>query len=80
MFFLSHLHLLAGFPSHSRLPTSEKQADRHAGYAGKSSMSAEERHSFYDGMKSEDGDPVEELLAAGVITQEQADSIQAYLN
>ena len=59
---------------------SEKQADRHAGYAGKSSMTAEERHSFYDGMKSQDGDPVEELLAAGVITQEQADAIQAYLN
>ncbi len=59
---------------------SEKQADRHSGYARKSSMTSEERHSFYDGMKSQDGDPVDELLAAGVITQEQADAIQAYRN
>ncbi len=59
---------------------SEKQADRHSRYAGKSSMSAEERHSFYDGMKSEDSDPVDELLAAGIITKEQAKAIQAYLN
>lgn len=58
---------------------SEKQSERHAGYAGKSSMTAEERHSFYTGMQREDADPVEELLSAGIITQEQAERITAYL-
>lgn len=58
---------------------SKKQKNRHEIYAGKTSMTPEERHSFYVSMKEEPVDPVEELLNAGIITQEQANSITGYL-
>lgn len=54
----------------------------HEGYdGGLSDMTPEERHTFYGSRKEDNakGDSVEELLNAGVITQEQADSIIAYM-
>lgn len=58
---------------------SDQQAQRHTAYAEKSSMTNEERHSFYTGMHTDHAGPVEELLEAGMISQEQADAIEEYL-
>ena len=52
-------------------------------YEGMDSMSPTARHEAFAARKSADnsqGDTVAELLAAEIITQEQADAINAYLN
>lgn len=61
---------------------SQKHDDLHGKYAGKSDMTPEERHTFYDSFKPDgfDGDSVSELLNSGIITQEQADAINGYLS
>ncbi|WP_156875991.1 hypothetical protein [Clostridium kluyveri] len=60
---------------------SQKHDDIHALYANKSSMTADERQAMYESMKKDgfDGDSVSELINAGIITQEQADSINTYI-
>ena len=58
---------------------SDKQVQRHTAYAEKSSMTNDERHSFYTGMHTDHAGPIEELLEAGIISQEQADAIEEYL-
>lgn len=61
---------------------SQKHDNLHAKYAGKSDMTPEELHTFYDSFKPDgfDGDSVSELLNNGIITQEQADGINGYLS
>lgn len=60
---------------------SSKHDQIHSRYQGDmSDMTPDERHTLYDGYGKDgfDGDMVDELLNAGVITQEQADAINAY--
>lgn len=60
-------------------------AQKHTGLQGKfvskAAMTPQERHTFYADFAADasEGDSVEELLAAGVITQAQADAINTYL-
>lgn len=60
---------------------SNKHDRIHARYDSMSDMTPDERHALYESFESDgfDGDSVDELLNAGVITQEQADAINAYL-
>ncbi|MGN0371906.1 MAG: hypothetical protein ACI4F3_03755 [Enterocloster sp.] len=53
----------------------------HGRYEGMSERTPQERREFFESIEhdSSDGDTVDEILAAGVITQEQADNIRAYL-
>lgn len=61
---------------------SKKHQDFHSGFAGRDSMTQEERQAFYEGLKSEGrgGDTVDALLNAGIITEEQAEAINGYLS
>lgn len=60
---------------------SSKQQGLHARYGSQSEMSPEERHTFFESFSNDGaaGDSVSELLNNGIITQEQADAINAYL-
>lgn len=61
---------------------SAKHAQIHNRYSGDmSAMTPDERHALYAGYEKDgfDGDSVDELLSAGIITQEQADAMNAYL-
>lgn len=62
--------------------SAQKHDTLQAKFAGKSEMTPEDRHSFYESFQDDgtDGDTVSELLNAGIITQEQADAINAYLS
>ena len=59
----------------------EKQNELHGRFAEKSGMTTQERRTFYEGFSSDgaEGDSVEELLDAGIITQEQADAIMEWI-
>ena len=48
-------------------------------YAGMGDMTPTERHAYYAGFDRSGGDSVDALLDAGIITQEQADAINAWL-
>lgn len=58
-------------------------ADKHAQISGRygsmGDMTPTERHAYYAGFDRSRGDSVDALLAAGIITQEQAEAINAYL-
>lgn len=58
-------------------------ADKHTRisgrYAGMGDMTPTERHAYYAGFDRSGGDSVDALLDAGIITQEQADAINAWL-
>lgn len=58
---------------------SGKHTQLHGRYAGMGDLTPAERREAYAGFEREDGDPVERLLTAGVITEAQADAIRAYL-
>ncbi len=61
----------------------EKHADISAIYEGIAEMTPQERVEAFESRKSSDGavgDEVSELVEAGILTQEQADAIAAYLN
>ncbi|MFV0401041.1 MAG: hypothetical protein ACK5LX_10540 [Oscillospiraceae bacterium] len=53
----------------------------HARYDSMEGMTIDERVALYESAKSDSsaGDSVDELVSAGIITQEQADAINAYL-
>lgn len=48
-------------------------------YGSMGNMTPTERHSYYAGFDRSGGDDLDALLAAGIITQEQAEAINAYL-
>ena len=58
-------------------------ADKHAQLSGRygsmGDMTPAERHAYYAGFDRSGGDDLDALLAAGIITQEQAEAINAYL-
>lgn len=58
-------------------------ADKHTRisgrYAGMGDMTPTERHAYYAGFDRSGGDSVDALRDAGIITQEQADAINAWL-
>lgn len=58
-------------------------ADKHAQlsgrYSGMGDMTPTERHAYYAGFDRSGGDELDALLAAGIITQEQVEAINAYL-
>lgn len=58
-------------------------ADKHTRISGRygsmGSMTPTERHEYYAGFDRTGGGCVDALLAAGIITQEQAEAINAYL-
>ncbi|MGM9608102.1 MAG: hypothetical protein ACI3XJ_11415 [Oscillospiraceae bacterium] len=56
-----------------------KQTQLHGRYGSLGGMTPAERHTFYGSFDRNGGNSVESLLDAGVITQEQADAINAYL-
>ncbi|MGN1004515.1 MAG: hypothetical protein ACI4O5_06720 [Oscillospiraceae bacterium] len=58
---------------------SNKQVQIHGRYGNLGSMTPTERHSFFGSFDRDGGNSVDGLLAACVITQEQADAINAYL-
>lgn len=61
---------------------SKKHDAIHARYEGKAAAATPtERHTFYEGFAAgrTEGNSVSRLVEAGVITQEQADAIEAYL-
>lgn len=60
---------------------SGKHDQIHDRYGNTADMTPSERHSMYERFESDgfDGDSVSELLDAGVITQAQADAINAYV-
>lgn len=60
---------------------SSKHDEIHSRYGNTSEMTPDERHAMYESFESDgfDGDTASELLNVGVITQEQADAINAYL-
>lgn len=58
-------------------------ADKHARigdrYADMGEMTPTERHAYYAGFDRSGGDDLDALLTAGIITQEQAETINTYL-
>lgn len=48
-------------------------------YGSMENMTPAERHVYYAGFDRSGGDSVDALLASGIITQEQAEAINAYL-
>ena len=48
-------------------------------YGSMGNMTPTERHAYYAGFDRSGGDDLDALLAAGIITQEQAEAINAYL-
>ena len=48
-------------------------------HSGMGDMTPTERHAYYAGFDRSGGDDLDTLLAAGIITQEQAEAINAYL-
>ena len=58
-------------------------ADKHAQLSGRygsmGNMTPTERHAYYAGFDRSGGDDLDALSAAGIITQEQAEAINAYL-
>ncbi|MGN1136226.1 MAG: hypothetical protein ACI4SF_08415 [Oscillospiraceae bacterium] len=59
-----------------------KHGNIHSFYANMGEMAPQQRHEYFSGRSKDgfDGDVVDELLNAGIITQEQADAINAYLS
>ena len=58
---------------------SGKHLQLHGRYAGMGDLTPAECREAYADFEREDGDPLERLLIAGIITETQADAIQAYL-
>lgn len=58
---------------------SEKHDAIHSAYESKSDLTPDERHAFFDSLQKDDfdGDSVDELLDAGILTEEQAAAIHA---
>lgn len=58
-------------------------ADKHSQLSGRyadvGSMAPAERQAYFEGLDRSGGDSVDALLAAGIITQAQAEAINAYL-
>lgn len=61
---------------------SQKHDGIHDRYNNKADMTPEQRQALYEAAEADGsaGDTVSELFAAGIITQEQADAITAYLS
>lgn len=64
-----------------KIYASSKHDEIHARYDDTADMTPDERHALYESFENDgfSGDSIDELLNAGVITQEQADAIIAYL-
>lgn len=61
---------------------SQKHDKIHARYESIDSMTADQRHAFYESFESDgfSGDSIDELVNAGILTQQQADAINTYLS